>query len=128
LLVNAAALYTAIPPVTHTSIFLSILIVSPTSIPQIIYSFIMLESHYIFIFFNLFLKKLSIFAIKNDSVNLVVDFRSSHFAFRGRPPSLLDTACLRGLACLASPAGVFVPGTKINKWLKSILLFNTAKK
>jgi hypothetical protein len=30
------------------------------------------------------------------------------FAFRGRPVSLLVAALLRGLTCLAFPAGVFV--------------------
>jgi hypothetical protein len=53
--------------------------------------------------------------LKKVVLNLVVDFRCRHFAFRGRPPSLLATSCLRGLACLAIPAGVFVPSTPINK-------------
>lgn len=48
------------------------------------------------------------------AVHKNVDWNSRHFAFRGRPPSLLDTACLRGLACLASPAGVYVPSVPIN--------------
>jgi hypothetical protein len=60
-------------------------------------------------------------------LDLVVDFRFSHFAFRGRPPSLLDTVCLRGLVCLTSPAGVFVPYTSINWQPKSTWFFNTAK-
>ncbi len=51
-------------------------------------------------------------------LNLSVDFRSRHFAFRGRagkPPRRFAPA---GSPLPHTPAGVFVPSTSINRVLK----------
>ena len=68
------------------------------------------------------------FAHLKAVLNLSVDFRSRHFAFRGRagdPPRRFAPA---GSPLPRTPAGVFVPSTPINRVQKSILTFNTAIK